>query len=567
MEVFLHGQQLFPFALHHLGHRDTGPAGHHLRDLVLGHIASQKDRFPLTCLVGTCQLLLQFGNPAIPQFGHALQVPGPARPLEFRAHPVQFLLDLLAALHRGFLRVPDLLEIGVLLLQPADFLFQRLEPFPRGGVAFLLQRLPFHLDLDDATVEPVHGLRLGVDFHADAAGGLVHQVDGLVRKVAVGDVAVGQRRRGNDRGIRDIHAMVHLVAFFQPAQDGNGILHGRLVHQHLLESPLQRGILLHVLAVLVQGGCADAVQFAPGQGRFQHVARIHGALGLAGPHHGVQLVDEQDDLSFLLGEIVQHRLQAFLEFAPVFRPGQQRAHVQRQNPLPPHALGHLAVDDSLGQALDDGRLSDTGLTDQHRVVLGSPLQDLDGAADFLVTADDRVKLSLFCPLGDVDGVFLQGLTVVLGIGIVHTLAAAHVLDGLLDTVFGCAGVAQQSAENTPVAQRGEDEQFAGDVLVLTLLRQLVGHVEQLAEVLGHVDLALVAFDPGHPVQRLADGGPQPVDVYARNGQQMANAAAVLVQHGLHQMHRLDERVAASERGTLGVAQGQLELGRQLVHSH
>ena len=57
-------------------------------------------------------------------------------------------------------------------------------------------------------------------------------------------------------------------------------------------------------------------------------------------------------------------------------------------------IGHLAVDDALRQAFDDRRLADARLADQHRVVLGAPLQHLDGAADLVVAADHRVELAL-----------------------------------------------------------------------------------------------------------------------------------------------------------------------------
>jgi hypothetical protein len=70
------------------------------------------------------------------------------------------------------------------------------------------------------------------------------------------------------------------------------------------------------------------VQLAPCQGGFEHVARVHRALGLTGTHHGVQLVDEQDDSAFLLRQVAEHRLEPLLELAAVFRPGDERAHVQ-----------------------------------------------------------------------------------------------------------------------------------------------------------------------------------------------------------------------------------------------
>jgi hypothetical protein len=43
----------------------------------------------------------------------------------------------------------------------------------------------------------------------------------------------------------------------------------------------------------------------------------------------VQLVDEKNDLTFLLREIVQHGLQPLLELAAKFRARDQRSHVER----------------------------------------------------------------------------------------------------------------------------------------------------------------------------------------------------------------------------------------------
>ncbi len=187
--------------------------------------------------------------------------------------------------------------------------------------------------------------------------------------------------------------MVHLVLLLQAAQDGDGRLHARLADQDLLEAALQRGVLLDVLAVFVERGRADAVQLAARQRRLEHVAGVHRAFGLAGAHHGVQLVDEDDGLALVLGQFVQHGLQALLELAAVLGAGQQRRHVERQHALVLERLGHLAGDDALRQAFDDGGLADAGLADQHRVVLGAALQHLDGAADLVVAADHRVELA------------------------------------------------------------------------------------------------------------------------------------------------------------------------------
>ena len=69
----------------------------------------------------------------------------------------------------------------------------------------------------------------------------------------------------------------------------------RLAHHHRLEAPLERRVLLDVLAVLVERGRADAAQLAARERRLEHVGRVHRALGRAGADQRVQLVDEQDD--------------------------------------------------------------------------------------------------------------------------------------------------------------------------------------------------------------------------------------------------------------------------------
>jgi hypothetical protein len=180
------------------------------------------------------------------------------------------------------------------------------------------------------------------------------------------------------------------------------------------------------------------VQLAARQGRLDHVGGVHGAVRLPGADERVHLVDEQDDLALGRRHLVQHRLQPLLELAAVLRAGDQGAHVERQELLFLQALGHVAVDHALGQALDDGRLADPRLADQDRVVLGAPGQHLDGAADLLVAADHGIELAVARGLGDVAGVALEGVVLVLGPGAVGGLALAQALGRLVDAGGGGA---------------------------------------------------------------------------------------------------------------------------------
>ncbi len=263
-----------------------------------------------------------------------------------------------------------------------------------GLVLLLLQRLALDLQLDDPPVEILDLLGLGFDLHPDSARGLVHQVDRLVGQEAVGDVAVAERRRGDDRRIGDAHAVVKLVFLLEPAQDRDGVGHRRLADEHRLEAPLQRRVLLDMLAIFVERGRADAVQLAARERRLEQVRRVHRAFGLSGADQRVHLVDEQDDVACGLAHLVEHALQPLLELAAIFRAGDQRADVEREQAFVLDPVGHVAVGDPQREALGDRGLADAGLADQHRIVLGPAGEHLDGAADFLVAADDRVELAL-----------------------------------------------------------------------------------------------------------------------------------------------------------------------------
>ena len=117
------------------------------------------------------------------------------------------------------------------------------------------------------------------------------------------------------------------------------------------------------------------------------------SIGGARPDQRVQLVDEQDDVAAGV-DLLEHLLQAFLEVTAVAAASHQRTQVEGVELLVLQRLRNLAVHDGLCQALDDGGLADTGLADQHRVVLGAPAEHLHDPLDFLFPADHRVELAL-----------------------------------------------------------------------------------------------------------------------------------------------------------------------------
>jgi hypothetical protein len=93
----------------------------------------------------------------------------------------------------GLLCLPHLFQLVVFPLLLGQLVIEQIEALAAGIVVLLHQRLLLQLELDDAPLEAIQRFRLGVDLQPDAGRRLVDEVDGLVRQLAVRDVAVRQR--------------------------------------------------------------------------------------------------------------------------------------------------------------------------------------------------------------------------------------------------------------------------------------------------------------------------------------------------------------------------------------
>ena len=246
-------------------------------------VTSSRRKAPCVCASFSSAVLggerlLQLRHAAEPQLRGAVQITAPLRLLCLGAPLLDVLLQLADLADQGLFALPDALHGVDALAQLRHLLDHGHQPLGAGFVLFLAQRLLLDGQSDQSPFQLIDGLRQRIDLHLQAAGRLVHQIDGLVRELSGRDVAIGQARRRHQRRVPDANAVVDLVAFLQAAQDGHGVGDRRLTHEHRLEPPLQRLVLLHALAVLVQRRRADAPQLAARQRRLEHVGGVHGAL-------------------------------------------------------------------------------------------------------------------------------------------------------------------------------------------------------------------------------------------------------------------------------------------------
>ena len=195
------------------------------------------------------------------------------------------------------------------------------------------------------------------------------------------------------RRVVDLKAMVLFVARAQGTQDGKCLFLVGFSHLHALKAPLERRVLLDIAPVLRERRRADDADLSAPERGLQDVRRVHRSLGAARADDGVQLVDEQNDVS-LAPHLVEQSADALFKFAAVLRSRHHARKVERQNALVKERIGYVSLADPLGKALHDRRLANARLADEHGVVLRAAREDADGARDLLLSPDDGVEASL-----------------------------------------------------------------------------------------------------------------------------------------------------------------------------
>src|SRR5699024_1151750 len=133
--------------------------------------------------------------------------------------------------------------------------------------------------------------------------------------------------------------------------------------------------------------------------------------------------------------------------------------------------------DALFEPLHDRGLTDTGFTDEYRVVLGAAAQDLDDPTDLPVPADDRIDLALTGPLGQVHTELLQGLVGVLGVFGGDPPLATYLFESLQQRLGAGADLTQHPGRLTPVGGQTDQQVRGGGVLGLHPLGALRSSVD------------------------------------------------------------------------------------------
>ncbi len=163
-------------------------------------------------------------------------------------------------------------------------------------------------------------------------------------------------------------------------------------------------------------------------------------------------------------------------------PGDHGLEIDGDQAFVAELIRHVAFDDALGEAFDDGGFADAGFADEHRIVLGAAAENLHDASDFIVAADDGIELAAFGLLGQIDGVAFERLIFALRILICDALRATHGHQSFEDGVFGGALAIQDGSGGIVLLIRDSEQKvFSGDEFVLKTFGRFGGCFENLLE--------------------------------------------------------------------------------------
>jgi len=231
---------------------------------------------------------------------------------------------------------------GTLLSLRIQLVSCLLPPFDTECIALVLERLEFNLQRHNLPIQFLQFVWFGLLCKPQRAGGLVNQVDSLIRKEAVGDVSRSVDCCCDECSVGDANSMVNLVLWLETTKDRDGGLKRGLVDLHGLESALEGSVAFNVFAVLVWRCGSDELQ-ATSERRLNEIGGRNGAFSLAKSKEDMEFVDEADGVAALVFNVSQERFELFLELAADARACNDPGEVKRENAFVEQRLSRTSV--------------------------------------------------------------------------------------------------------------------------------------------------------------------------------------------------------------------------------
>ena len=121
----------------------------------------------------------------------------------------------------------------------------------------------------------------------------------------------------------------------------------------------------------------------------------------------MKLIDEKNDLTFTLRNLIYDTFQPFLKLSTEFCTGNERAKVKGKKTFVCKRLRNISLGNTFCKAFNNCSLTYTRFSNENRIVLCPPAENLHHPSDFLVSADYRIELVLSSKTCQILTVFIK----------------------------------------------------------------------------------------------------------------------------------------------------------------
>ena len=196
--------------------------------------------------------------------------------------------------------------------------------------------------------------------------------------------------------------VIIFIIWLESKKDFFSLVFRRLFHSNHLETAHEGTVLFKIFSIFLCSSCTDYLEFCTAQGRLNHISCIKAPFRTTGTNDSMKLINEKNDvLCFLY--LLHYPLESFFKFTAVFCTCNHSRKIQLKNALWKQVYRNNTFFNSLSKTFNNGCLSDSRFTKKERIVFCTAAQNLNGALNFLVTTNYRIKFSFPCRFRKVTG--------------------------------------------------------------------------------------------------------------------------------------------------------------------
>ena len=196
--------------------------------------------------------------------------------------------------------------------------------------------------------------------------------------------------------IRQDDIVVLFIQIPNASKDLIGIFGRRSIDFDFIETTSQSCIFENGVSVLVLSSSPDNGQLPTRKRWLKNIRQALGPAVSASRSCSQDLMDfikEEDNVAGFL-DFIDQVLDIFFKATTILSTSFQTGNINRNNFLVLDCRWHITIDDSLSQSFYDSCLTNSGISNQYRIILSPAGKDFSSFLDFLIAPNDWIQLTI-----------------------------------------------------------------------------------------------------------------------------------------------------------------------------